>query len=133
MEPNFLVLDEVTNDLDLQTLTLLENFLLDYKGVLVVVSHDRFFMDRITNHLFVFEGQVRVGRCKVQHAVRRRQCSSWRPRSSVPGPERPLCDVLTRARSWTSPATLPSILTTAGRSPPSRPRWAPLGRSNRPR
>mmetsp|Transcript_5583 Transcript_5583/g.7845 ORF Transcript_5583/g.7845 Transcript_5583/m.7845 type:complete len:88 (-) Transcript_5583:1785-2048(-) len=52
-DPNFLVLDEVTNDLDLQTLALLENFLLDYSGVLVVVSHDRFFMDRIASHLFI--------------------------------------------------------------------------------
>mmetsp|Transcript_13083 Transcript_13083/g.52039 ORF Transcript_13083/g.52039 Transcript_13083/m.52039 type:complete len:133 (+) Transcript_13083:1186-1584(+) len=59
-DPNFLVLDEVTNDLDLQTLTLLENFLLDYSGVLVVVSHDRFFMDRIASHLFIFEGDGKI-------------------------------------------------------------------------
>ncbi|KAJ8906261.1 hypothetical protein NDN08_002754 [Rhodosorus marinus] len=59
-DPNFLVLDEVTNDLDLQTLTLLENFLLDYSGVLVVVSHDRFFMDRLASHLFIFEGDGKI-------------------------------------------------------------------------
>ena len=54
--PNFLILDEPTNDLDLMTIAVLEEFLLAYEGCLVVVSHDRFFMDRITDHLFVFEG-----------------------------------------------------------------------------
>jgi ATP-binding cassette subfamily F protein uup len=54
--PNFLILDEPTNDLDLPTLAVLENFLLDFKGCLVMVSHDRYFMDRMVDHLFVFEG-----------------------------------------------------------------------------
>jgi len=54
--PNFLILDEPTNDLDLPTLAVLENFLLDYQGCLVIVSHDRYFMDRLVDHLFVFEG-----------------------------------------------------------------------------
>jgi ATP-binding cassette subfamily F protein uup len=54
--PNFLVLDEPTNDLDLPTLGVLENFLGDFGGCLVVVSHDRYFMDRLVDHLFVFEG-----------------------------------------------------------------------------
>lgn len=54
--PNFLVLDEPQNDLDLQTIEVLEDFLLDYTGCLVVVSHDRMFMDRLTDHLLVFEG-----------------------------------------------------------------------------
>jgi ABC transport system ATP-binding/permease protein len=54
--PNFLVLDEPTNDLDLPTLSVLENFLLDFPGCLVIVSHDRYFMDRLVDHLFVFEG-----------------------------------------------------------------------------
>jgi len=54
--PNFLVLDEPTNDIDLDTLTALEGYLAEYKGVLVVVSHDRFFTDKVTDHLFVFEG-----------------------------------------------------------------------------
>lgn len=53
--PNFLILDEPTNDLDLVTVGILEDFLMTYKGCLVVVSHDRFFMDKITDHLFVFE------------------------------------------------------------------------------
>jgi ATP-binding cassette subfamily F protein uup len=54
--PNFLILDEPTNDLDLPTLAVLENFLLDFKGCLLMVSHDRYFMDRMVEHLFVFEG-----------------------------------------------------------------------------
>jgi ATP-binding cassette subfamily F protein uup len=54
--PNFLILDEPTNDLDLPTLSVLENFLGEYQGCLLIVSHDRYFMDRLVDHLFVFEG-----------------------------------------------------------------------------
>ncbi|MFI5196560.1 MAG: ABC-F family ATP-binding cassette domain-containing protein, partial [Chitinophagales bacterium] len=54
--PNFLILDEPTNDLDLPTLSVLENFLGEYRGCLLIVSHDRYFMDRLVDHLFVFEG-----------------------------------------------------------------------------
>ncbi len=54
--PNFLILDEPTNDLDIVTLNVLENFLLDFPGCLLVVSHDRYFMDKIVDHLFVFQG-----------------------------------------------------------------------------
>ena len=54
--PNFLIFDEPTNDLDLPTLTVLENFLLQFQGSLIIVSHDRYFMDRIVDHVFVFEG-----------------------------------------------------------------------------
>jgi len=54
--PNFLILDEPTNDLDIVTLNVLENFLLDFPGCLIVVSHDRYFMDKIVDHLFVFRG-----------------------------------------------------------------------------
>jgi len=53
--PNFLILDEPTNDLDIITLNILESFLLDFPGTLVVVSHDRYFMDKIVDHLFVLE------------------------------------------------------------------------------
>lgn len=55
--PNFLILDEPTNDLDIVTLNVLENFLLDYPGCLLVVSHDRYFMDKIVDHLFVFRSE----------------------------------------------------------------------------
>jgi len=58
--PNFLILDEPTNDLDIVTLNVLEDFLLDYPGCLVLVSHDRYFMDKIVDHLFVFKGNGEV-------------------------------------------------------------------------
>lgn len=58
--PNFLILDEPTNDLDLPTLAVLENFLSDYQGCVLIVSHDRYFMDRLVDHLFVFEGDGEV-------------------------------------------------------------------------
>tara|TARA_R110002073_G_scaffold279026_1_gene443081 strand:- start:358778 stop:360637 length:1860 start_codon:yes stop_codon:yes gene_type:complete len=58
--PNFLILDEPTNDLDILTLNVLESFLLDYPGNLLVVSHDRYFMDKIVDHLFVFENDGTV-------------------------------------------------------------------------
>ncbi|HEA30655.1 MAG TPA: ABC transporter ATP-binding protein [Leeuwenhoekiella sp.] len=54
--PNFLILDEPTNDLDIVTLNVLESFLMDFPGCLLVVSHDRYFMDKIVDHLFVFRG-----------------------------------------------------------------------------
>lgn len=58
--PNFLILDEPTNDLDLPTLGVLERFLNDYAGCLLIVSHDRYFMDRLVDHLFVFEGNGKI-------------------------------------------------------------------------
>lgn len=58
--PNFLILDEPTNDLDIYTLEILEQFLKDYKGCLIIVSHDRSFMDHIVDHIFVFEGAGKV-------------------------------------------------------------------------
>jgi len=58
--PNFLILDEPTNDLDLPTLGVLENFLSEFPGCLLIVSHDRYFMDRLVDHLFVFEGNGEV-------------------------------------------------------------------------
>lgn len=58
--PNFLVLDEPTNDLDIMTLAVLEDYLVNFKGCVIAVSHDRFFLDRIVDHLFVFEGDGKV-------------------------------------------------------------------------
>jgi ATP-binding cassette subfamily F protein uup len=58
--PNFLILDEPTNDVDLDTLSALEDYLAEFNGVLVIVSHDRFFVDKVTEHLFVFEGEGAV-------------------------------------------------------------------------
>jgi ATP-binding cassette subfamily F protein uup len=58
--PNFLIFDEPTNDLDLPTLTVLENFLLNFQGSLIIVSHDRYFMDRIVDHILAFEGEGKI-------------------------------------------------------------------------
>ena len=58
--PNFLILDEPTNDLDIYTLQILEQFLQSYKGCLIIVSHDRSFMDHIVDHLFIFEGNGKI-------------------------------------------------------------------------
>ncbi len=58
--PNFLIFDEPTNDLDLPTLTVLENFLLQFQGTLIIVSHDRYFMDRIVDHVLAFEGEGKI-------------------------------------------------------------------------
>lgn len=58
--PNFLIFDEPTNDLDLPTLTVLENFLLQFQGCLIIVSHDRYFMDRIVDHVLAFEGEGKI-------------------------------------------------------------------------
>lgn len=58
--PNFLVLDEPTNDLDLPTLEILEDFLVNFPGCVIIVSHDRYFMDKVVDHLFVFEGNGEI-------------------------------------------------------------------------
>lgn len=58
--PNFLILDEPTNDLDIYTLNLLEDFLINFEGCLLVVSHDRYFMDKLVDHVFVFEGNGKI-------------------------------------------------------------------------
>lgn len=66
--PNFLILDEPTNDLDVLTLQVLEDFLEDFPGCLVVVTHDRYFMDRLVDHLFVFEGNGKIRDFNGTHA-----------------------------------------------------------------
>jgi ATP-binding cassette subfamily F protein uup len=55
-QPNILILDEPTNDLDLSTMTILEDFLQHYPGCLIIISHDRYFVDKLVDHIFVFEG-----------------------------------------------------------------------------
>jgi ATP-binding cassette subfamily F protein uup len=75
--PNFLILDEPTNDLDLLALVKLEEFLLSFKGCLIIVSHDRYFLDKLTDHLFVFEGDGLIkdhyGSYSSYHKARRNQ------------------------------------------------------------
>jgi len=58
--PNFLILDEPTNDLDIMTLNVLEEFLLEFQGCLIIVTHDRYFMDKLVDHLFIFEGEGKI-------------------------------------------------------------------------
>ncbi len=58
--PNFLILDEPTNDLDILTLNVMEDFLMDFPGCIVIVSHDRYFMDKLVDHIFVFEGDGKI-------------------------------------------------------------------------
>ena len=58
--PNFLILDEPTNDLDIMTLNVLEDYLKDFRGSLLIVSHDRFFLDKLADHLFIFEGNGKI-------------------------------------------------------------------------
>lgn len=58
--PNFLVLDEPTNDLDIETLQVLEEYLIDFRGCVIIVSHDRWFMDRVVDHLLVFHGDAKI-------------------------------------------------------------------------
>jgi len=75
--PNFLILDEPTNDLDLITLNVLEEFLMDFPGCLIVVTHDRFFMDKIVDHLFIFQGNGKIkdynGKYSEYRAVEKQQ------------------------------------------------------------
>lgn len=71
--PNFLILDEPTNDLDIITLNILENFLMDFPGCLIIVSHDRYFMDKLVDHLFVFEGNGKIKDYNGNYTVYRQQ------------------------------------------------------------
>ncbi|HEU4719383.1 MAG TPA: ABC-F family ATP-binding cassette domain-containing protein [Bacteroidia bacterium] len=84
--PNFLVLDEPTNDLDILTLSVLEDFLSDFPGCVIVVSHDRYFMDRLVDHLFVFEGDGVVNDFPGNY-------SQWRERQDEAKPEKKNADV----------------------------------------
>ena len=68
-KPNFLILDEPTNDLDLFTIQLLEEYLLNFKGCVLVVSHDRFFIDKVADHLLIFKGNGEVGEFPGNYSV----------------------------------------------------------------
>lgn len=86
--PNFLILDEPTNDLDLPTLSVLENFLLEFNGCLLIVSHDRYFMDRLVDHLFVFEGNGEIRDFPGNYS----QLREWQKQKEIDTPERKQID-----------------------------------------
>jgi len=94
-QPNFLILDEPTNDLDLMTMAVLEDYLKEFEGCVLIVSHDRYFMDKIVDHLFVFED---VGKIKdfpgtytdyrEYRVQQERQQRAEQPRDEKPAAER---------------------------------------------
>lgn len=101
--PNFLILDEPTNDLDLVTLRRLEEFLFDFEGCLLVVSHDRFFMDRLVDHMFVFEGEGRIKDFPGNYTQFRAWAAEQTPDPVAPAPKRltsaaPVPDARPRSR-----------------------------------
>ena len=95
--PNFLLLDEPTNDLDIQTLGVLEQFLEDYAGCVVIVSHDRYFMDKLVDHLFVFEGGGRIRDFPGNYS-QYREALSEEPKAAAPAPPRPSPATATRRK-----------------------------------
>ncbi len=74
--PNFLILDEPTNDLDVVTLNILEDYLIQFPGCVIVISHDRYFMDKIINHLFILEGEGKVKDYNGSYSSYKRQKAS---------------------------------------------------------
>ncbi len=85
--PNFLILDEPTNDLDIVTLNILEQFLNEYPGCLIIISHDRYFLNKLTEHLFIFEGEGKIkdwnGNYNEYRAWKRDQTTESRPNEKV--------------------------------------------------
>lgn len=86
--PNFLILDEPTNDLDIVTLGLLEEYLADFKGCVIVISHDRFFLDTIVDHLFVFEGDGVVKDFPGNYSDYRAWLDENKQKADTPKPEK---------------------------------------------
>lgn len=87
-EPNVLLLDEPTNDLDIQTLSILEEYLEQFPGVVVAVSHDRYFLDRVVDHLFAFEGgRIRPFVGGYSEYVEARQAEEMEAAAAVPAPK----------------------------------------------
>nr|WP_294778751.1 ABC-F family ATP-binding cassette domain-containing protein [Prevotella sp.] len=85
--PNFLVLDEPTNDLDIQTLQVLEEYLQDFAGCVIVVSHDRYFMDKVVDHLLVFKGEGEIQDFPGNYTQYREWCR-LQPKTEVEGTEK---------------------------------------------
>ena len=80
-QPNFLILDEPTNDLDIVTLGILEEYLSDFKGCVIVISHDRYFLDNIVDHIFVMEGNGVIRDFPGNYSDYRAYLDTQRPRA----------------------------------------------------
>lgn len=100
--PNFLVLDEPTNDLDIKTLQILEEYLQDFAGCVIVVSHDRYFTDRVVDHLLVFHGDGDIQDFPGNYS-QYRQWQQLQPRE----PKKPAVEKSPRARSFSSESEAP--------------------------
>ena len=96
--PNFLVLDEPTNDLDIVTLQILEEYLQDFAGCVIVVSHDRYFMDKIVDHLLVFEGEGRVNDFPGNY-TQYRQWQALQPQEAALKPKKSVDDAPQRVKT----------------------------------
>lgn len=105
--PNFLVLDEPTNDLDLPTLGVLENFLSEFNGCVLIVSHDRYFMDRLVDHLFVFEGDGVIRDFPGNYTLYREWMKTQEKKVASDGDERKMTDDSKRmVESTSKPASV---------------------------
>ena len=102
--PNFLILDEPTNDLDILTLNVLEDFLMDFPGCIIVVSHDRFMLDKLADHLFIFEGNGKIRDFNGKYAEYRQvQKVEEQSARSAERPAKPEGPVSSRSSSGLSP------------------------------
>ncbi|MDE5919208.1 MAG: ABC transporter ATP-binding protein, partial [Duncaniella sp.] len=102
--PNFLILDEPTNDLDIMTLGILEEYLKDFKGCVIVISHDRFFLDSIVDHLFVMEGNGVIKDFPGNHTDYRnylKELRAAKQKEVAEKPEAPKRETRERARKMT--------------------------------
>ena len=103
--PNFLIFDEPTNDLDLPTLTVLENFLLNFGGCLIIVSHDRYFIDRIVDHVLAFEGEGKikdfVGNFSEYREMKELEAKNPAPVAKVVEKEKPATQTTTKQETET--------------------------------
>jgi ATP-binding cassette subfamily F protein uup len=90
--PNFLILDEPTNDLDILTLNVLEEYLQNFRGCVIIVSHDRYFMDKVVDHLFIFKGDGIVkdfpGNYSIYRDFKSKNDKLQKPRSKNSAPEK---------------------------------------------
>ncbi len=116
-QPNFLILDEPTNDLDIMTLSILEDYLASFQGCVIVVSHDRFFLDRIVDHLFVFQGDGTVRDFPGDYSTYRHCLEEEQKEQRRLEAERREAEAAKAQRSGAVPAPDPSNARNANRKP----------------